>query len=70
MALGVSSCIAILRCCLLATKRHLSVSSDAVTPDLPRFIVCGRGDGTATKNRPILHEIFLTTGEDSAVGDQ
>ena len=32
MALGVSSCIAILRCCRLTKKRHLSGTSDITWP--------------------------------------
>ena len=70
MALGVSSCIAILRCCRLTTERHLFAAPDVVAPDLPCVIIWGRGDGAATKYRLILHEISLATGEDRAVGDQ
>ena len=36
----------------------------------PRIIICGRGDGAATKYRLVLHEILPTTGEDRAVGNQ
>ena len=70
MALGVSSCIAILRCCLLETECHPSAVSDVVTLGLPCVIICGRGDGTATKYRLILHEILPSTGEDCTVRDQ
>jgi hypothetical protein len=38
--------------------------------NLPRVVVRGRGDGTATKYRLVLHEVQPTTGEDRAIGDQ
>jgi hypothetical protein len=37
---------------------------------LPRVIICGGGDGAATKYRLVLHEILPTAGEDRAVGNQ
>ena len=70
MALGLSSCVAILRCCRLSTERHLSCPLTSLLRNIPLVTIRSRGDGAATKYRLALHEILLAARENCAVGNE
>ena len=70
MALGLSSCVAILRCCRLSIERHLPGPLTSLLRNIPLVTIRGRGDAAATKYRLALHEILLAAREDRAVGNE